>query len=57
MQAQLKRVELDVQQMISERQQKVEEIKKSVDHYKVSPHQRCNIFFCSYLLEFKSIFM
>ncbi|XP_030193640.1 E3 ubiquitin-protein ligase TRIM39 isoform X1 [Gadus morhua] len=34
--AQLKRVELDVQQMISERQQKVEEIKKSVDHYKAS---------------------
>ncbi|CAL8378511.1 unnamed protein product [Boreogadus saida] len=34
--AQLKKVELDVQQMISERQQKVEEIKKSVDHYKAS---------------------
>ena len=51
-QAQLKTAELDVQQMIHERQQRVEEIKKSVDHYKVSPHQSYTIFFCSYLLEF-----
>ena len=40
LQAQLKRAEMDVQQMIHERQLKVEEIKKSVDHYKVSPHPK-----------------
>ncbi|CAL8326274.1 unnamed protein product [Lota lota] len=34
--AQLKRAEMDVQQMIHERLQKVEEIKTSVDHYKAS---------------------